>query len=50
MTADQLTPAQVRAYRIADNHTADFTAWDFTSLVTQLEALSEDFADMIARV
>lgn len=46
--ATHLTPAQVRAYRIADNRTGDFTSWDFPQLVAQLDELSEDFSDVLA--
>ena len=46
--AEGLTESQVRAYRIADNRTSDFTTWDFPELSRQLEALSEEFADVLA--
>jgi len=46
--ADHLTEAQVRAYRIADNRSGDFTSWDFAVLTTQLEELSEEFSDVLA--
>jgi hypothetical protein len=32
--AEGLTPEQVRAYRIADNRTGDFSSWDFPELAT----------------
>lgn len=46
--ADNLTPEQVRAYRIADNRSGDFTSWDFPELAAQLEDLAEDFSDVLA--
>lgn len=48
VVADNLTPAQVKAYRIADNRSADFTAWDFTALTQQLDELAADFSDVLA--
>lgn len=42
--ASALTPAQVRAYRLADNRTAELGEWDLELLVGELAALqSEDF-------
>ena len=46
--ADGLTESQVRAYRIVDNRTSDFTTWDLPELSRQLEALSAEFADVLA--
>jgi len=46
--ADDLTPAEVDAYRIADNRTHDFTTWDLPELAVQLAALDDDFADVLA--
>lgn len=46
--AEHLSPAQVRAYRIADNRSGDFTSWDFPALARQLDDLAEDFADVLA--
>lgn len=48
VVASSLSPSQVKAYRIADNRTGDFTAWDFTALTQQLEELSEEYADVLA--
>jgi hypothetical protein len=42
-----LTPAQVRAYRVADNRTADFTTWDFPELARELEEIGDDFNDVL---
>ena len=40
--ADDLSEEQVRAFRIADNKTADFSMWDNKKLLEELEGL-EDF-------
>lgn len=40
--ADDLTPEQVRAYRLADNKVAELAEWDFDLLAGELEGL-EDF-------
>ena len=40
------TPEQVRAYRIADNRTHDYSTWDFPVLALQLDGLPE-FADVL---
>lgn len=40
--ADDLTEDQVRAFRIADNKTSDFSIWDNKKLLEELEGL-EDF-------
>ena len=39
--ADDLTEEQVRAFRIADNKTAELADWDFTKLEEELAALKE---------
>lgn len=46
--AEGLTEQQIRAYRIADNRTGDFTTWDLPALAQQLEELSAEFADVLA--
>mgnify|MGYP003616233311 FL=1 len=46
--ADNLTPEEVRAYRIADNRTHDFTTWDYPALNAELDALAADFSDVLA--
>ncbi|QPO17166.1 ParB-like nuclease domain protein [Gordonia phage Lilbeanie] len=48
VVADKLTPDEVRAYRIADNRTGDFTSWDMPELVKQLDDLADDFGDVLA--
>ena len=39
--AKGLTPAQLRAYRIADNKTAELAEWDASLLVQELAALQQ---------
>ena len=39
IVADELTEEQVRAYRIADNKTSDFSIWDNKLLLEELEYL-----------
>jgi hypothetical protein len=46
--ADDLAPAEVNAYRIADNRTHDFTTWDMPELARQLEELAGEFSDVLA--
>jgi hypothetical protein len=46
--ATDLTPDQVKAYRIADNRTHDFTTWDLPELTQQLKELEDDFAVVLA--
>lgn len=41
--ADDLTDEQVKAYRLADNKTAEYAEWDFTALQAELDELSMDF-------
>lgn len=48
IVADRLTDKQVRAYRIADNRTGDFTSWDFPELTLQLEELADEFSEVLA--
>lgn len=45
--ADRLTDSQVRAYRIGDNRSGDFTSWDFPELTKQLEELADEFSDVL---
>jgi ParB-like chromosome segregation protein Spo0J len=40
LVADDLTPAQVRAYRLADNRTAQEASWDIDLLTVELGDLS----------
>ena len=48
IVADKLTPEEIRAFRISDNRTHDFTSWDYPELISELEALPDDFADVLA--
>jgi ParB-like chromosome segregation protein Spo0J len=40
--ATDLTPAQIRAYRIADNQTATIAEWDLARLPIEIMALEEE--------
>ena len=40
VVADDLTPEQVRAFRLADNKTSELATWDFGKLDVELEGLS----------
>ncbi len=40
---EDLTDAQVKAFRIADNKTAEFAEWDFGLLEVELEGLGDEF-------
>ena len=40
--ADDLTPEQVRAYRLADNKTGELAGWDFELLNLELEEIGDD--------
>lgn len=46
--AENLTEDEIRAYRIADNRTHDFTTWDYPELATQLDDLAGEFSDVLA--
>ncbi len=39
--ADDLTPAQIKAFRIADNRVSEFSEWDEEMLKTEFEELGE---------
>jgi hypothetical protein len=39
--AADLTPEQARAYRLADNRVAEFSAWDIQTLALEIEGLKE---------
>lgn len=43
LVADDLTEKQIRAYRIADNKTSDFSIWDNVKLLDELEGLEDMF-------
>jgi hypothetical protein len=40
--AEGLSPAKLRAYRIADNRTHDYTTWDYAALTDELAAEGMD--------
>lgn len=48
LIADDLSAEEARAYRIADNRSADFASWDMPLLVDELEGLADCFADELA--
>lgn len=39
--ADDLTPAQIKAYRVADNRVAEYSSWDNELLTIELEGLQD---------
>ena len=41
IVADDLTEAQIRAFRLADNKTGELAEWDFDKLDAELELLQE---------
>lgn len=41
IVADDLTPAQIKAFRLADNKAGEMADWDFGKLETELEELAE---------
>ena len=45
IVADDLTPKQVKAFRLADNKTGELTGWDFEKLDLELEELDIDMSD-----
>ena len=45
IVADDLTPEQVKAFRLVDNKTAELATWDYEKLTTELNALAEELAD-----
>ena len=44
--ADDLTPEQIKAFRLADNKTAELAEWDFEALEKELEELTAFDVDM----
>lgn len=42
IVADDLTPEQIRAFRLADNKTSEFSDWDIEKLDAELAALDID--------
>lgn len=41
IVADDLTPEQIKAFRLADNKTSELAEWDFTLLEKELSELSD---------
>lgn len=41
IVADDLTPAQVKAYRLADNKVAEASQWDFENLADEMAGLAD---------
>jgi ParB-like chromosome segregation protein Spo0J len=41
IVADDLTPEQIKAFRLADNKTGELASWDFEKLEEELATLSE---------
>ena len=46
IVANDLTPEQVKAFRLADNKTSELSGWDFDKLDIELEDLKELNLDM----
>lgn len=42
---DDLTPEQIRAYRLVDNKTAEYSSWDFEMLEKELKSLDVDISE-----
>lgn len=41
--ADDLTPEQIKAFRLVDNKVQELSGWDFTTLESEMESLAEQF-------
>ncbi|PKK88392.1 MAG: DNA modification methylase, partial [Tenericutes bacterium HGW-Tenericutes-7] len=41
---DDLTEGQIKAFRLADNKTAELASWDFTKLESELESIEMDMS------
>lgn len=44
--ADDLTKAEIKAFRLADNKIAEMSGWDFEKLESEMESLGEEFGDL----
>lgn len=44
IVADDLTPEQIRAFRLADNKTGELAGWDFSKLEEELAGLDMDMS------
>lgn len=47
VVARELTPEQVRAYRLMDNRSHDYTTWDYGLLARELDGLDPAFGDVL---
>ena len=47
IVADDLSPEQIKAFRLADNKVGELAEWDFTKLEDELVSLADEF-DMSA--
>ncbi len=45
IVADDLSPEQIKAFRLVDNKTAELTGWDFEKLELELEDLDFDVSE-----
>lgn len=45
IVADDLTPEQIKAFRIADNKVAEKSSWDFAKLTDEIKDLDFDLTD-----
>ena len=45
IVADDLTPAQIKAFRLADNKVSELATWDIEKLTTELNSLTSELAD-----
>ena len=45
IVADDLSPEQIKAFRLVDNKTAELTGWDFEKLDMELGELNLDMSD-----
>ena len=43
LIADDLTPEQIKAYRLADNKVSEFSVWDYELLAGELGELADSF-------
>lgn len=43
IVADDLTPEQIRAFRLADNKVGELAGWDFSKLEEELAYLADEF-------
>ncbi|HEX4399663.1 MAG TPA: ParB N-terminal domain-containing protein [Trebonia sp.] len=47
VVAANLTPEQVKAFRIADNRTHDYTMWDYALLAAELDGIGAEFEGVL---